>query len=70
MPIRTADRQLGQIYLTEKKDEAEFTPDDEKIIQMLAAYASAAIQNARLYQHLRERDAAMTRRSGRFSLPE
>ncbi len=34
-----------------------------RIIQMLAAYASAAIQNARLYQHLRERDAAMTRRS-------
>ena len=63
VPIRTADRQLGQIYLTEKKDEAEFTPDDEKIIQMLAAYASAAIQNARLYQHLRERDAAMTRRA-------
>ncbi len=63
VPIRTADLQLGQIYLTEKIGQAEFTADDEKIIQMLATYASAAIQNARLYEHLRERDAAMTRRS-------
>ena len=63
VPIRAADLQLGQIYLTEKVGQSEFTADDEKIIQMLAAYASAAIQNARLYEHLRERDAAMTRRS-------
>lgn len=63
VPIRAADLQLGQIYLTEKIGQAEFTADDEKIIQMLAAYASAAIQNARLYEHLRERDAALTRRS-------
>mgnify|MGYP003507408190 CR=1 FL=1 len=32
VPIRTSDRQLGQIYLTEKKDALEFTADDEKII--------------------------------------
>lgn len=63
VPIRAADLQLGQIYLTEKIGLNEFTADDEKIIQMLAAYASAAIQNARLYERLRERDAAMTRRS-------
>lgn len=63
VPIRAADLQLGQIYLTEKIGQNEFTADDERIIQMLAAYASAAIQNARLYEHLRERDAAMTRRS-------
>jgi two-component system sensor histidine kinase DevS len=63
VPIRAADMQLGQIYLTEKIGLNEFSADDEKIIQMLAAYASAAIQNARLYERLRERDAAMTRRS-------
>jgi two-component system sensor histidine kinase DevS len=63
VPIRATDLQLGQIYLTEKIGQSEFTADDEKIIQMLAAYAAAAIQNARLYEHLRERDAAMTRRS-------
>jgi two-component system, NarL family, sensor histidine kinase DevS len=68
VPIRTGDRQLGQIYLTDKIGSAEFTADDEKIIQMLAGYASAAIQNARLVEHMRERDAALTRRSEDLAL--
>jgi signal transduction histidine kinase len=51
VPIRAANRQLGQLYLTEKIGASEFTSDDEKIIQMLAAYAAAAIQNARLHEN-------------------
>jgi signal transduction histidine kinase len=51
VPIRASNQQLGQIYLTEKIDAPEFTADDEKIIQMLAAYATAAIQNARLHEN-------------------
>jgi signal transduction histidine kinase len=51
VPIRAANRQLGQIYLTEKIGAPEFTSDDEKIIQMLAGYAAAAIQNARLLEN-------------------
>jgi two-component system sensor histidine kinase DevS len=68
VPIRTGERQLGQIYLTDKIGAAEFNDDDEKIIQMLAAYAAAAIQNARLYKHLKERDIALTRRSEDLTL--
>ncbi len=68
VPIRTGDRQLGQIYLTDKINASEFTEDDEKIIQMLAAYAAAAIQNALLYKHLKERDIALTRRSEDLTL--
>ena len=68
VPIRTSDRQLGQIYLTDKMGGAEFTADDEKIIQMLAGYAAAAIQNARLVGHMQERDAALTRRSEDLAL--
>ena len=68
VPIRAGERQLGQIYLTDKIDASEFTEDDEKIIQMLAAYAAAAIQNAKLYQHLKERDVALTRRSEDLTL--
>jgi len=63
VPIRAGELQLGQIYLTEKKGGAEFTADDEKIIQMLAAYAAAAIQNARIMEQMRERDIALTRRN-------
>jgi signal transduction histidine kinase len=53
VPIRAGNRQLGQIYLTDKIGAREFTSDDEKIIQMLATYAAAAIQNARLYENSR-----------------
>jgi two-component system sensor histidine kinase DevS len=53
VPIRAANQQLGQIYLTNKIDAPEFTADDEIIIQMLAAYAAAAIQNARLHENTR-----------------
>ena len=51
VPIRALNHQLGQIYLTEKIDGLAFTADDEKIIQMLAAHAAAAIQNARLHEN-------------------
>ena len=51
VPILAANRQLGQIYLTEKIGATEFTSDDEKIIQMLAAFAVAAIQNAQLHEN-------------------
>jgi len=68
VPIRSGDRQLGQIYLTDKLDAPEFTPDDEKIIQILAGYAAAAIQNARLVERMQERDVALTRRSADLAL--
>lgn len=51
VPIRALNHQLGQIYLTEKIGVPAFTADDERIIQMLAAYAAAAIQNARLHEN-------------------
>lgn len=63
VPIRTAERQLGQIYLTDKKNADEFSPDDEMIIQMLATYAATAIANARLIDNMKERDAVLTRRN-------
>ncbi len=68
VPIRTGEIQLGQIYLTEKVDEPEFTADDERIIQMLAGYAAAAIQNARLLEEMQARDAQLTRRSEDLAL--
>ena len=68
VPIRLGERQLGQIYLTNKQDALEFTQDDEMVIETLAAYAAVAISNARLYQELRERDRALTRRNEDLAL--
>jgi two-component system, NarL family, sensor histidine kinase DevS len=63
VPIRAGDKQLGQIYLTEKIDASEFNEDDEMIIQMLATYAATAITNARLYEQMKQRDLTLTRRN-------
>jgi two-component system, NarL family, sensor histidine kinase DevS len=68
VPIRYGEKQLGQIYLTEKLGALEFTQDDEFIIQMLAAYAAVALHNARMYDDLRERDRALTRRNQDLAL--
>ncbi len=68
VPIRTTEGQIGQIYLTEKIEADEFSPDDEMIIQMLATYAATAIANARLIDQMKERDAALTRRNVDMSL--
>ncbi len=68
VPIRLGDNQLGQIYLTEKLGHHEFTADDERIIQMLAAYAAVAINNARTYEELKQRDQALTRRNQDLAL--
>lgn len=68
VPILAAKHQLGQIYLTEKIGANEFSAEDEQIIQMLAGYAAAAIQNARLYGNLRQRDITLTQRSEDLTL--
>jgi two-component system, NarL family, sensor histidine kinase DevS len=68
VPIRLGEDQLGQLYLTEKIGAAEFTAADEQIIQMLAAYAAVAIHNASLYDDLKERDQALTRRNQDLAL--
>lgn len=68
VPIRLGEDQYGQLYLTEKLGYPEFTADDERIIQMLAAYAAVAIHNASLYDDLRERDQALTRRNQDLAL--
>lgn len=60
VPIVLGDRLLGQLYLTEKQGHTEFTEQDERVIETLAAYAAIAITNANLYEELVERDLALT----------
>ena len=68
VPIRQGERPLGQIYLTDKENGAEFTAEDQMVIEMLAAYASVAITNARLYESLIARDQALIRRNENLML--
>ena len=49
-PIRLGDEALGNLYLTEKKDGKEFTPEDEQVLVLFAAQAALALHNARRFQ--------------------
>ncbi len=59
VPLLSGERLLGQIYLTEKIDYPEFTEQDERVLETLAAYAAIAITNARLYEALLRRDGEL-----------
>lgn len=50
VPISSPAGVLGAIYLTDKEGADEFTAEDERLIEMLAAHAAIAIENARLYE--------------------
>jgi signal transduction histidine kinase len=55
VPITRKGDRLGNLYLTDKRTAEEFTDDDQHVIELLAAHAGVAIENARLYariQHL------------------
>lgn len=68
VPIRLGQKQLGQLYLTDKLDGGEFTRDDETIIEMLAAYSGVAIENARLYERSQEHESTLTSRNEQLAL--
>jgi signal transduction histidine kinase len=49
VPVLLRGVAYGNLYLTEKRTGA-FTDEDEEIVQLLAAQAAVAIENARLYE--------------------
>ena len=55
VPINGPDETIiGAFYLTEKIDAPAFDAMDQELIELLAAHASIAITNARLYEQSRE----------------
>ena len=50
VPVLMRGIAYGNLYLTEKRDGASFTDEDEEIVTLLAAQAAVAIENARLYE--------------------
>ena len=68
VPIMQGDLLLGQIYLTDKEDYPQFTEQDARVIETLAAYAAVAISNARMYESLLERDQKLVQRNNDLGL--
>ncbi len=59
VPITVRGETYGNLYMTEKQDAEEFDEDDEEAALTLAIWAGIAIENARLYTSLSEREAEM-----------
>jgi signal transduction histidine kinase len=50
VPILLRGVSYGNLYLTEKIDGTDFTPEDEEVVTLLSSQAAVAIENARLYE--------------------
>ena len=54
VPIVARGSVIAAFYVTDKEGADEFSPDDQRLIEMLAAHAAVAIENARLLERSRE----------------
>jgi signal transduction histidine kinase len=61
VPIVSRTGVIGAFYLTEKEGAPDFSAADQRLIEMLAAHAAIAIENARLYEQSRELSIAEER---------
>jgi signal transduction histidine kinase len=57
VPIAVRGETYGNLYMTEKRGADEFDESDEEAARTLAGWAGIAIENARLYTSLSEREA-------------
>lgn len=61
VPIAVRGESFGNLYMTEKRDGAEFDAADQEAAETLAVWAGIAIENARLYTDLAVREAEIER---------
>ena len=61
VPIVVGDRPFGNLYLTEKEGGADFTPQDEQAVTLLAEFAAVAIDHAGRYTGARQRGDELER---------
>ena len=52
VPVTSRGRSVGNFYLTDKAGGAEFTPKDQRLVEVFALHAAIAIENARLHQQV------------------
>ncbi|MCH7812015.1 MAG: GAF domain-containing sensor histidine kinase [Chloroflexi bacterium] len=54
VPIISKGQIIAAFWLTDKEGAAEFTEADQQLIELLAAHAAIALENARLFERSRE----------------
>jgi signal transduction histidine kinase len=50
VPVAVRGRVLGNLYLTDKEDGTAFTDEDQRLVELFAAHAGIAMENARLHE--------------------
>lgn len=54
VPVLSRGRIVGVLYLTDKVDAPEFTKEDAALLELFAAQAAAAVENARLHLQVQQ----------------
>ena len=52
VPVEVQGRPIGNLYLTEKREAAEFSAADQQLVELFARHAGIAIENARLHEQV------------------
>jgi len=68
VPIAAYGRPIGQIYLADKIHATAFDEQDQRLIEMLAAHAAAAIENARLHERVLASEEQLSQRTEELEL--
>jgi signal transduction histidine kinase len=50
VPVTVRGQSIGNLYLTDKIGAAEFSEDDQRLVETFALHAAIAIENARLHE--------------------
>jgi signal transduction histidine kinase len=50
VPVNVHGRSVGNLYLTDKEGQAEFSAADQRIVETFALHAAIAIENARVHE--------------------
>lgn len=61
VPITVKGRSIGRLYLTDKQGAAEFSAEDQQLVERFALHAGIAMENARLHERVRRLGIATER---------
>jgi len=54
VPVRISGKPVGNLYVTDKLDAAEFSAGDQELVELFALHAGIAIQNSRLHRDVQK----------------
>jgi two-component system sensor histidine kinase DevS len=68
VPLSSGNKVIGEIVLADKSEGGEFTPEDQQGTEILASFASVAIENARSRVRLQENERELSERNQELAI--